>query len=213
MKFRRNFEGDAAEVFIGDESEDAIAGTDLPGGEVERGESPGGGEHLLGPETEAGGAGVTATIQIEGAVQLLLETAGIDVEVLGNMVEIVVLLIKEFEEEVLKLDVVVSVGKTEAAGVFECFAGGGIGFGDEGFEVNGHGGPLEVIGSLELKDGLRRVNLHGFGCRPTQPAELGGGGAFGTEFARGCLFFLQNQLDLEIEFVAGVEADQDCARG
>ena len=59
---------------------------------------------------------------------------------------------------------------------------------------------------------MRRVGLHGFGFGPTQPAELGGGGAFGTEFARGCLFALQNQLNLKIKLVAGVETDEGAKR-
>jgi hypothetical protein len=39
---------------------------------------------------------------------------------------------------VFYFDVVVSVSETKAGGVFQRFAGGVVGFGDQGLEVNRH---------------------------------------------------------------------------
>ncbi len=139
LKFGSDFVGDAAEVFVGNEREDAIAGTDLAGGEFERGEGPGFGKHLFKPLAEAGRAGIAAAIGVEGAGEFFFEAAGIDIEVLDDVVKVVVLLIEEFGKEVLDFDGVMRVGQAEATGVVEGFVGGFVGFGDEGFQVNGHG--------------------------------------------------------------------------
>ena len=128
MQFRRDFESDAAEVFVCDESEQAIAGADLAGGEIERGEGPAVGEHFFRPEAEAGCAGIAAAIGFESASNSVFEAGGIDVEVLDDVVEVVVLLVEELGEKMFEFDVVVRAGEAKATGVFEGFAGGFVGF-------------------------------------------------------------------------------------
>src|ERR1700685_687943 len=92
---------------------------DLGAVEIEGRGRPGRGEQFQNRRTECGSAGVAGFEGVEAALQLLLQTRGVDFESVENFRGVAGGVIQQLQEDVLDLDVVMSSSEAQAGGGFE----------------------------------------------------------------------------------------------
>ena len=131
MKFAGNFAHEAGKIAGTGDGENAEAGADLRGAEVDGADGPGLGQHIRKRGTERRGSGVAGLQFVETAGEVAGEARFIDAKLFEDAGEIAIGDVKKLEEEVLDLDVIVSASEAEARRGLESIASGIVQFADQ----------------------------------------------------------------------------------